>query len=259
MRRLRARATARSSAALESPLSWMFLVSLLTLALIWRLYFTFIASVGSCVEVIGFLLGGLRDGPALLDLFTLAFVAAGCLWFVDMVRQHKRRQSYWRRGFEALLIGFGLLSVLIWNEYVRPASPVGGATEAVRGALARTHLFFDEHVPLLDAQESVVLHERGRDEAGRTWEEAFDPGVPGVDNADFPLGIFKRPASECLCWDLREEEVRRERSYLDWQRRYAEMPDGVRNWYEERLAALPPSPVEEDWCPAVRNLARYGV
>lgn len=237
----------------------MFLVSLLTLALIWRLYFTFVASVGSCVEVIGFLLGGLRHGPALLDLFTLAFVATGCLWFVDMVRQHKRRQSYWRRGFEALLIGFGLLCVLTWNEYVRPAAPVSATTEAIRSALGRTPFFFEDHVPLLEAPESVILHEPGRDEMGRAWQDAFDPGAPGVDDADFALGIFKRPASECLCWDLREEEVRRERSYLEWQLRYAEMPAEVRGWYAERLAELPPSPVEEDWCPAVRNLARYGV
>lgn len=237
----------------------MFLVSLLTLALIWWLYFSFAASVGSCVEVIGFLLGGLRHGPALLDLFTLAFVAAGCLWLVDVVRQHNQRRSDWRRGFEALLIAFGLLTVLTWNEYVRPATPVSGATEAIRSALGRTPFFFQDQLPLLERAEPSMLHEPGRDEAGRVWEDAFDPGAPGVDDTDFPLGIFKRPASQCLCWGPREEDVRRERSYLEWQLRYAEMPDGVRTWYEERLAALAPSPVEEDWCPAVRNLARYGV
>jgi hypothetical protein len=243
----------------------MLLVSLLTLTLIWRLYDLLVVTTSSCVEAVGSFLGGVPFGPSLLDIFTLAFVSIGCLWFVNMVRHRKHRQSYWRRGFEALLIGFGLLTVLTWNEYVRPAAPIGQVTENVRrNILGRILLLPTDSWPRdtivyypLSPPESLGVHEPGIDDQGRLWQAAFEYDAPGVNEDDFPLGIFKRPASECYCWDGSAEYARELRSYYEWQLDYAVMPAEVRAWYLGQLDQLAPSPVEEDWCSAVRDLARY--
>jgi len=254
MRRLRARAQVRSSAALESPLSWMFLVSLLTLALIWTLYWLYVVTaVSSCVEAVGLTVAGLRHGPSLIDLFFLAFAAAATVWFFDLIREHKRSQSYVRKGVEAVLIAAGLFTVGATSEMVRPTAPGGAAPAWINENIVR-HIpfFFVDAVALETAYDPKYVNADGR-----RWSDDFEWGAPGVDNADFPLRIFARPADLCTCWGRREERNRQENFRLNWL--VAEgMITKEEAAFEREARRIGPPPVEEDWCPAVRDLARTG-
>lgn len=232
----------------------MFLVSLLTLAGVWAIYWFFVVTMVSCVEAVGLTVAGLSHGPSVIDLFFLAFAAAATIWFFDLVRQHKRRQSYVRKGVEALLIAAGLLTVGTMSEMARPTAPGGAAPGWVyENIINRIPLFYRiDYVMLIDPEDDEYVTQDGR-----TWHDAFQHDAPGVDDEDFPLDIFHRPASRCHCWSRREESHRRNNFRLDWL-----VAEGMIT--EEEAAAeraerrIGPSPVEEDWCPAVRDLARTG-
>ena len=254
MRRVRARARRRDRAAYQTPFSWMFLVSLLTLVLIWRLYALYLTVAVPCVDAVGLTLGGIRHGPSVIGLFTLAFVALAALWFFNLVRYRDVRQSYVRRAVEAVLIGFGLLTVMTWTEYVAPNLPDARITQSIRqDYLARVPILGSLGYAVEEGSEEIVLNVPPP--SGVEWgsfPELDDP-TAYVDDERFVFGIFKRPASQCLCWSQHDEWVRTEHHYINaWEYYGFYTPEEA----AARRKELPDPPVEAEWCPAVRDLAR---
>ena len=231
----------------------MFLVSLLTLVLIWRLYFTYMAVAVSCVDAVGLTLGGMRHGPNVISLFTLAFVAVAALWFFNLMRYRAVRQSYVRRAVEGVLIGFGLLTVLTWAEYVAPNYPDARITQSIRqDYLPRVPFLGHRDYMIEEEYEEIVFGEPPP--SGVEWGSfpSLENPTAYVDDDRFLFGIFKRPASQCRCWSRRDEWVREEHHWIDEREYYGlYTPEEA----QIRRDTLPPPPIEADWCPAVRNLA----
>lgn len=259
MGRLHFRAIKTARAAHGSAIDHVVLASVLTLTLCWVIYFLIVVTTASCVAAIGYLLGESRYAPPLLDMFTLAFCAAGALWFVNLVRVRQGRQSYWVRAFELILLSFGLLTVLTWNEHIRPRSPSTEVTESIREGLLRLPPFRVDWYFIEEAPRDFDLFP-ARDEQGRTFHEAYlegEFGAPIARNADFPLGLFMRPAEECPCLNLRDRENNLLRHQFEWTLEYADLDAEFTAHYTAQLDALPERVEQPEWCESALSLARY--
>ncbi|MEQ8404786.1 MAG: hypothetical protein RKE49_06800 [Oceanicaulis sp.] len=250
MGRLRRRlALGRSSAALETPFSWLFMIALLGFGLIWALYTIYIWTALSCAETVALTFGPSRHDVAIIDLLIVIFLTFLILWFFNAIRFRKAKQNWTRRGVELLLILFCLLVSVLWAGTARPFHPETQLAQSVRGILMRTPMFWTDFITLEMREPTEVT------EDGRTWFDDFDGNPHNVDPDRFPHGIFTHPAERCLCWNRRDEDAREHNFIIDWREREGFItPDEAAELRED----WPAPPVEPEWCPAVLDLARPG-
>lgn len=243
MRRLRDRYRRRSRSALETPVSWLFLVSLLILVLLWRTVELFTVVTMSCGANLRFWQGWDPMGPSLAGLFALTFTASFTVWFVDLIRLRHQKPSWVLAGVQALMFCFIFIALVTRISFTYPLSSATPVSETVRGWLALT--------PAFQAQE-VTVYEYVDPPLFELQAEVPKPDPPR------PYGWWinvmgGRPLEDCSCMSHAQQ---RDKEML------GELPLLVRAdimTLEEadRIRLETPKPVEPAWCEATLNRARY--
>ncbi len=251
MGRLRSRILKSGSSAVHVPTSWSYVIVTLGFALVWALFIIFTVTALSCVQAIGITLHKTMD-VATIDWFWLGFSALGILTFVNTVRYRTQRQHYTHRVFEALLIFFGLVTLSEWENHVHPGLGDRPVMEFIHDeVVVRLPGFQMDEFVLETAGPSYPVEPVNDVEWGSFPE--LGPPAPYVNEADFlPAGLTRR-AQWCACWNNRDEYTRSEHYDIDEGLYYGFL---TLKEAEEQRALLYPLPVEEAWCPAVRDLAR---
>jgi len=222
----------------------MLLVTLLGLAIIWRILDLFPVLWFSCGEAVRYWQGEAPYGPTLIGMMGLTFTAALCVWFVDLIRVRAKRLSLWLVSVQSLLF-LGIFIVLTsWTSFTLPNTPFTPVSQGLRQAFHSIPGFRVYTVYIAEFSEEVWL----------TPPPPYDLGLEKLPpETDLALTLMgSRSESECSCISLADQRRRDMLHDLDYEvgsgRITAEDANAIRR--------DTPKPVEPQWCEATMDIAR---
>lgn len=222
----------------------MLLVTLLGLAIIWRILDLIPVIWFSCGETVRYWQGEAPYGPTLIGMMGLTFTAGLCVWFVDLIRVRARRVSLWLVSVQGLLF-LGIFIVLTsWTSFTLPNTPFTPVSQGLRHAFHSIPGFQYYIVYLEDFSEEVWL----------TPPPPYDLSLEKLPpETDLTLTLMgSRSESECSCMSKADQQRRDMLHDLDY-----EVGSGRITVEDANIIRLEtPKPVEPQWCEATMDIAR---
>lgn len=222
----------------------MLLVTLLGLAIIWRILDLIPVIWFSCGEAVRYWQGEAPYGPTLIGMMGLTFTAALCVWFVDLIRVRAKRVSLWLVSVQGLLF-LGIFIVLTsWTSFTLPNTPFTPVSQGLRQAFHSIPGFGFYTVYFAEVSEELWLT------PPLTYDLRLEKLPPEADQTLILMG--SRHENECSCMSLADQERRDALQVLEHEVAFGRITAEEAN----AIRRDTPKPFEPEWCEATMDIAR---